>query len=401
MKRESIFLLCTCLSFTPLMSLNVAQKARGTTEAVRAASTTTGTTTTTTNSTGPRGTGTIDTKISGSHVASTTYAASTAGKSIKLTEAVAFSGTSGSAINVTESNVTIDLDGRTISYGGASSGIHGITVAPGVKNTTIKNGTISGFTGSGIYAVGTSGSKIQNLTIKNILITNCSNGMTLDYIVYADIRDCINYANTTSSGAIHGIKLANSLCATVTSCTANYNTTLSGSAYGFYFSANQNCFLTDCEGSLNSGTAETSGFYITGCSAHNRIHNCRSYANICSAASCNGFLIESCSKLFIEESSSTYNQPGSGNYSYGFKLASSSQIIVEGNTADRNTYGFYDNENGGSFTNIFTSNTARQNSTSDYLRPNGVALNSLQISAKFLRQGHAISPLDNISIRTP
>ncbi|MFS8507377.1 MAG: hypothetical protein LVQ75_04805 [Candidatus Babeliales bacterium] len=103
---------------------------------------------------------------------------STEGTNTKVSGCIDYSGTSNAAILITVDNTTLDLDGRTIRYtGNKGLTVQGISIAPGVKNTLIKNGTIADFPGSGILALGTAEKPIQDLRIKNISITGCNYGI--------------------------------------------------------------------------------------------------------------------------------------------------------------------------------------------------------------------------------
>ncbi len=72
-----------------------------------------------------------------------------------LSADLVYSGTSGAAINIAASNVTIDLGGHTISGNGLDSTIAEAIYSGGQSNITITNGTISGF----MYGV-----RLQDLT---------------------------------------------------------------------------------------------------------------------------------------------------------------------------------------------------------------------------------------------
>lgn len=68
--------------------------------------------------------------------------------SYRLTQNVAHT---DSAIRIQASDVSLDLNGFTISFVGTASFNDGIAVDPTVRNIEIKNGTITGFTRYGIF----------------------------------------------------------------------------------------------------------------------------------------------------------------------------------------------------------------------------------------------------------
>ena len=72
----------------------------------------------------------------------------TAPGSYRLTQNIQSTGT---AIRINASNVTVDLNGFTLSQVGASQFEDGISVSSIVRNIEIKNGAITGFTRHGIF----------------------------------------------------------------------------------------------------------------------------------------------------------------------------------------------------------------------------------------------------------
>lgn len=122
-------------------------------------------------------------------------------------------GAGQTSIVITVSNVTLDLGG-TMIQGNNSANLTGITVNAGLHNVVIRNGIVAGFNGNGISigagcqvvilqdliidsctlraidAVGTGASLLQDLTIKNCVVSNCSTGAAADFIVNLD--NCTN-----------------------------------------------------------------------------------------------------------------------------------------------------------------------------------------------------------------
>lgn len=87
-------------------------------------------------------------------------------------------------IEVTANNVTIDLNGFRISGGGTNYSLSGITIASGLKNVTVRNGTITDCGLDGIRASGVNNSRFEDLTLEN----NEGNGLVTGD--QCDIRSC-------------------------------------------------------------------------------------------------------------------------------------------------------------------------------------------------------------------
>ena len=324
----------------------------------------------------------------------------TANKNHKLTKTVTYAGTSNPAVTINAHNTVLDLDGRMIQYTGvATSGIHGIVINAGKKNITIKNGIIKDFPGSGIYAVATSGNEIESLTIKNMLIMNNQNGITLDYIKNAVILNNKLHGNTVSSGTVYGLSIANSSSATFNGCEAINNSATSGACYGFKIDSCSNISLEECTANANNGTGQVSGFYITNCSFYNKLYSCKAHGNSSSSGTAHGYLLNSSAQQLIENCLAINNYAtGDGQYSYGFKLSSSSNCTLVANQSDRNNYGFHDDESIGNYTNFFTQNIACYNTTANYVRSNSNPISYVTINAQDLRDSSRKALLDNMAI---
>ena len=89
---------------------------------------------------------------------------------------------SGTAITITASNVTLDLNGFTISSTDASTTGYGILLDNGPRNITITNGFIQGsvtnnggfYSGSGfLYGISTSGGVPTNVLVSRVSISGC------------------------------------------------------------------------------------------------------------------------------------------------------------------------------------------------------------------------------------
>ena len=73
------------------------------------------------------------------------------------------------AFFVQSDNVVIDLGGKTLYQNSATGNMNGIEINTNQKNITIKNGSIVGFKGAGIYVR----SGCDNIRIQDVVISNC------------------------------------------------------------------------------------------------------------------------------------------------------------------------------------------------------------------------------------
>lgn len=73
------------------------------------------------------------------------------------------------AFFVATDNVVIDLGGKTLYQNSPNTGTNGIEINTSQKNITIKNGSIVGFKGAGIYVR----SGCDNIRIQNVVISSC------------------------------------------------------------------------------------------------------------------------------------------------------------------------------------------------------------------------------------
>ena len=73
------------------------------------------------------------------------------------------------AVFVQSDNIVIDLGGKTIYQANTTANMNGIEIHTNQKNITIKNGSIVGFKGAGIYVR----SGCDNIRIQDVVISNC------------------------------------------------------------------------------------------------------------------------------------------------------------------------------------------------------------------------------------
>jgi hypothetical protein len=162
-----------------------------------------------------------------------------------------------SVIAIATSDVTLDLNGFTISYSIPNPGTVGIALASGVSDITIINGHIN--CGNGVVGIG-SGVTYNNNPPTNVVISKVSvsgaafDGITLGTGNATVVQDC---TVTTAGG--QGIVASIIKNSVATGCASNaiYGDTVSDcrgistdAGYGVYASATaQNCY-----GQSNSGT---------------------------------------------------------------------------------------------------------------------------------------------------
>lgn len=101
--------------------------------------------------------------------------------------------TTDTAIRISVSNVTLDLNGFTISYVGPQDLADGVAVDPTARNVEIKNGVITGFSRYGIFfPAGPSPQTDAEANLSNLRITqNGAAGISIEARPGALISDCV------------------------------------------------------------------------------------------------------------------------------------------------------------------------------------------------------------------
>jgi parallel beta-helix repeat protein len=204
---------------------------------------------------------------------------------------------SGDGIIVNASNVTIDLKGYTIVGNGAGS-YHGVYMN-GRANIEIRNGTVRGFGGNGIYEVLPAGRshRITNMRV----IANKGNGISLSGYNHT-VKDC-----TVSDNGTIGVKILNGIVSGNTVCdngTRGIDVSLGATVTGNTVSLNgqdgivagNGCTVVDNAAYSNTGSGMSVSFGTT-------LKNNAAYSNV----------------------------------NYGFSLGGHN--LVDGNTAYNNTTG--------------------------------------------------------------
>ena len=179
---------------------------------------------------------------------------------------------SGSAITISVDNVSIDLNGFTLSGSGSSQS--GIIVSGSRRHIRVSNGSIRGF--------GANGLDMGNVVLGEIsqIVASSNGGIGISVGDTVTVRDCASRENGNDNfrGGAH---------LTFFHCTA----VLSGTGHGF--NVTSNCAFTDCVSNSNAlygyaatvhslfkdcaSSSNNRGFYVTdGCS----ISNCVARANV-------------------------------------------------------------------------------------------------------------------------
>ncbi len=109
--------------------------------------------------------------------------------------------TTDTAITISVSNVTLDLNGFTISYVGPQDFADGVSVYTTARNVEIKNGVITGFSRYGIFfPAGPTPQTDAEANLSNLRITqNGVSGISIEVRRGALISDCV-LANNGSYG---------------------------------------------------------------------------------------------------------------------------------------------------------------------------------------------------------
>ncbi len=216
--------------------------------------------------------GTIDVNIN----PATGYAISASGSYRVVSDVTMNSGVEAVAISVND--VTIDLNGHTLTGGGgvSANGISGGTRT----NLTVMGGTIVGFSNNGIYLGGRA--HVHDLTVRGCsaagiyvgadsIVERCrsldnnTGGANAGIWIGQDsvAKDCVASSNIPSgSAATYGIFVNGTGCRAEGNVCEN-NTSPGGTAFGIYCSGTDNHLVHNvCRGNRStSGTGDSIGIY--------------------------------------------------------------------------------------------------------------------------------------------
>ncbi|HEX2977583.1 MAG TPA: right-handed parallel beta-helix repeat-containing protein [Candidatus Babeliales bacterium] len=140
-----------------------------------------------------------------------------------------------SIINITSSNVILDLGGYVISQGNATASVDGIVINSSLTDVTVQNGTIRNVTGRGIV-VNQNCSRIQ---VNGIVFRSCAqSGATFIGAVGNTINDCFitgcRFYNCPTAAGSTALSLTSCLRFEVSDCVVAGSTISGGSAAVFF-----------------------------------------------------------------------------------------------------------------------------------------------------------------------
>jgi len=187
-----------------------------------------------------------------------------------LTRTITVSTTDVNGIEINADNVTLDLNGHTLTGPGKGNGSSGSGIYVNNRNNiAIINGVVRDFREYGINLTGT----VTNHQLKDIrvysnglhgisatssTITNCTASYNDSHGIYSSDSSITNCM--VSHNGFHGFSVTSST--TISNCTATYN-----SSHGFYLS---NSTVVNCTAFNNSGRGiYASSSTITNCTANN------------------------------------------------------------------------------------------------------------------------------------
>ncbi len=265
-------------------------------------------------------------------------------------------------ITVGNDNVTINCDGKTITFNtGAGGSDYGIT-ASSRKNLTIENCTIisatSGVGAIPIYLLSTNSSRVFN----NILKTNGASAIYLSTAAFYNIISA-NKVNATDPNGNAGIRLAQaSQYNNISANTVITNGTIPGN-YGILseFDCPNN---TISDNFIVSGGSQSSNYGIYAQAADHKIIN--NSINTTGTVQNNGMVLNGCSNSIIANNS--IKATGTGNGNYGILVLNAVQTTFANNNirvlSNTNSHGIY--MSAGANRNIFILNNIATNGTIGY-----------------------------------
>lgn len=194
-------------------------------------------------------------------------------------------------ISITSSNVTLDLNGFTLT--GVAGSVRGIVMIAGINNTVIKNGSITNWGNGGLETTGGGfGGMIENISSR----LNTGNGITANNAMI--VRNCSAVGNTSigiecfSNSIVvnctayqngsHGISVTTgasvSYCSALQNTGSGFNSGFSGNSFAFC-AANQNDahgFNLGSDNQISNCVANTNGVDGIRVTTRNLVH-----ANAC------------------------------------------------------------------------------------------------------------------------
>lgn len=229
------------------------------------------------------------------------------------------------AINITCSNVVLDLNGYKITAVclDHTANIVGINAgsADGCQNITIQNGELINMSKHGIKATSISNLNITNVTVKGSEYTYfgsdntvTASGIYVGLSNYVNITQCTVTGIKVTSPAYAGIQLGTTTNATVSNCYASNLVNLDGTVTGFsYVLLCENVLTLNCHSSEFRSYYQANPLGTTTTLGHTVL----------------GFLPTFCSNLHYENCTST-NLRGCCDDCHGMSIFLSDDVTVQG-----------------------------------------------------------------------
>ncbi len=171
-----------------------------------------------------------------------------------LTDDVSYTTAGGTAITIGSSDVTLDLNGKTIINSGAGVE-NGVALSTTLTNITIKNGTLRIFDGVGVnIAAGSSDIVLEDVTVIGLNITTGTAFNFAGTSGSALRASGIIMKNCNASSCLHGMDATATDGIRMISSTFNRNGTR-----GIFVTDCQAWDLDDCQSSFNSSATEGIG----------------------------------------------------------------------------------------------------------------------------------------------
>jgi parallel beta-helix repeat protein len=229
-------------------------------------------------------------------------------------------------IKVQANNVTIDLNGYSIS-GNNTSGGHGVYMN-GCSNVEIRNGTIRNFGSSGIHEESSSGNSHRVINVR--VMNNKEDGIRLAGSNHM-VKDC-----TVSGNGSYGIDV-------FLGCTVSGNTVYNNAYYGIYAGSGSTVSGNTAYSNDDIGINANSGSTVSGNTVYNN-GSAGINADSGSTVSGNTARYNGGTGIWAGSGSTVKNNTTFYNNAFGIYLESYN--LVDGNTAYAN------NQSGGDATNI-------------------------------------------------
>ena len=272
-------------------------------------------------------------------------------------------------IKISSSNVVLELNGQQFIYDSSynrkyprsrSNPKHGIYIAPGLKNITIKNGTFIGFPGAGIKVAGNASETISGMTLIDMHTKDNLAGIDIEYTSDLSLKSCSSSKNNDINDSF-GISVDNSSAVNIKECMSSSNSSELDS-YGIIVKNSRDVLIEKTSSSSNTSTSgDTFGIHTENCSG-TRIIECESSNNISFKGNSYGISFKDSLASFAGENKVLYNSSSiQDKNSYGIYLNNTTSTKIESNRVDSHNYGFFDTEIESK--NLFIKNIAYENDT--------------------------------------